>query len=320
MMPLWIPCLLVLCSSCALNFKGSAGSMDGTESGDTAPDDTAADADAVDEDAEDAQDMLPDPVSDPAPEDALEENEDLVIEDLAPDPDGEDIADLPAEADVTEEDVEPDGPDCPPASGWPRPACDPSDRSLVACYSFNADTTTTIIDGSYYGNDGSPTNVSHGTGVDASALALSGDGFVETAHDDSLHPGPGLTLEAWIHPDSLPAGRWSIFDKDNEYSMFLYSDGRIRCGGGAFLYSDPITPGDWTHVLCTFDGSMRRIFVNGDLVTEEANPDAFITSDSNILIGADSPSGGDYFTGMIDTVRIWNRALSPEEACWASSP
>src|SRR5262249_17320674 len=68
----------------------------------------------------------------------------------------------------------------------------------------------------------------------------------------------------------------------------------------------------WTHLAVTFDGAALRLYVNGTLVSTTALSGAMMTSTGALRIGGNSV-WGEYFKGLIDEVRIYNRALGPSE-------
>jgi hypothetical protein len=76
-----------------------------------------------------------------------------------------------------------------------------------------------------------------------------------------------------------------------------------------------ITDGQWHHIGIVWDGSYRSLYADGIDVAKDAN--AFVTlnfSNGGLYIGASKNFDvGTYFSGVIDDVRIYNQALSPEE-------
>ena len=96
---------------------------------------------------------------------------------------------------------------------------------------------------------------------------------------------------------------------------------RRRCasrGGGTFgatnqnVYGTaPLVAGVWTHLAATYDRTTIRFYVNGIQVATAAQTAAISTSNAVLTIGADFY--GEYFNGLIDEVRIYNRALTAAE-------
>jgi len=65
----------------------------------------------------------------------------------------------------------------------------------------------------------------------------------------------------------------------------------------------------WPHLAATYDGATMRLYVNGVQVSSRAQTGAIVTSTNPLQIGGDSIYG-QYFTGRIDEVRVYNRALN----------
>jgi len=68
----------------------------------------------------------------------------------------------------------------------------------------------------------------------------------------------------------------------------------------------------WTHLALTFDGGNERLYVNGTLVRTAAVSGAMESAYGALRIGGNAV-WGEYFRGLIDEVRIYNRALDASE-------
>jgi len=68
----------------------------------------------------------------------------------------------------------------------------------------------------------------------------------------------------------------------------------------------------WHHAAFSFDrdSTVLKLFLDGKLQFAGPVPDRENTENENIYIGS---AHGGYFTGELDEVRVWNRALSQEE-------
>ena len=62
----------------------------------------------------------------------------------------------------------------------------------------------------------------------------------------------------------------------------------------------------------TYDGANLRFYVNGTLVGTQAVTGNITTSAQALRIGGNAV-WGEFFAGLIDDVRIYNRALTPAE-------
>ena len=66
----------------------------------------------------------------------------------------------------------------------------------------------------------------------------------------------------------------------------------------------------WSHVAVTYDGAVLRLYLDGASTSYRAVTGAILGTSSPLWIGGNRPYG-EYFLGVIDEVRIFNRALSP---------
>ncbi len=71
--------------------------------------------------------------------------------------------------------------------------------------------------------------------------------------------------------------------------------------------------GSWTHIAATYDGTTERLFVGRHAgAPRSRSPGTILTSASPLRIGGNS-IWSEWFSGLIDEVRIYNRALSAAE-------
>ena len=194
---------------------------------------------------------------------------------------------------------------------------------LVAAYSFNEGTGTTVADSSGYGNTGTVSNTTWTTaGKYGHALVFNGTSARVTINDAaSLHLTTEMTLEAWVNPSAVTsAWRDVIFKGNNNYYLEATSTtGGVPAGGATINASNGRTYGTtalplntWTHLAATYDGATLRLYVNGTQVASQPRAGSILTSTDALEIGGDSFYGR-FFTGMIDEVRLFNVALSPTQ-------
>jgi hypothetical protein len=131
-----------------------------------------------------------------------------------------------------------------------------------------------------------------------------------------------MTLAAWIQPTANQSGWRTILQRETDaYALNASnSNGPLRPSGGGTLggafqwvsgpTASPVNA--WTHVAMTYDGSTLRLYVNGTLVSSTAASGAIQTSSSPLWIGGNNPYG-EYFQGLIDEARVYNRALTATE-------
>ncbi len=134
----------------------------------------------------------------------------------------------------------------------------------------------------------------------------------------SLHLSSGMTLEAWVNPASSSASWRDVIYKgnDNYYLEGSSSGSGAPAGGGTFGGSNgnafgtaALAANTWAYLALSYDGSTLRIYVNGTLVGSQAKTGAIASSTNQLQIGGDSIFG-QFFSGMIDEVRVYNTALT----------
>jgi hypothetical protein len=70
----------------------------------------------------------------------------------------------------------------------------------------------------------------------------------------------------------------------------------------------------WFHYAATYDGGEMRLYINGVPVGRTFTFDkTFATSTAETWIGGVGTSSGEAFSGYLDDVGIWSRALSEQE-------
>jgi len=211
--------------------------------------------------------------------------------------------------------------------------------SLVAQYNFNEGSGTVLHDTSGNGNEGAITGATwSGSGKFGGALVFSASSSWVTIPDStSLTFSAAMTLEAWVKPSSpFPPGEWvTVIAKERNpwdyyYGLFTsaylnaaeslvyvwYLDSMVQHGNDQIVDGVSPTPlNAWTHLAMTYDSASQRLFVNGVLVASRPMTDEIpMWASQPLRIGGGyTNSGQGGLTGMIDEVRIYNRALSQAE-------
>jgi len=104
------------------------------------------------------------------------------------------------------------------------------------------------------------------------------------------------------------------------FSLNAPNDTSVRfiIGDGALVSMNAnikgtFSSGVWQHFCCVYDGAFLRIYQNGiSIGTPVANTGNVVTNANKLQIGAYGESGL-YWTGRLDNVQVWNRALSADE-------
>src|SRR5207244_1800692 len=113
----------------------------------------------------------------------------------------------------------------------------------------------------------------------------------------TLNPTAGLTLEAWVNPQSYNGWGGFIgkaYGSTNQYLLRNYSNtGRVDfevytgtawqiCTTGV---SDVTPIGTWTHVAATYDGATMLIYLNGVQKCSFATTGAIATGSAPLYLG-----------------------------------
>jgi len=193
----------------------------------------------------------------------------------------------------------------------------------VATYGFNEGAGTTVTDASGAGNHGSTSGTGWAPmGRFGGALSFNGgSSFVTVPDSASLDLTTGMTLEAWVNPSAL-GGAWRtvVFKQSTDgmvYSLYAHNGsrpaGQVHIGGEQNAVAAAALPvSTWTHLAVTYDGAALRLYVNGVQAASKAQTGSIPASTGVLRIGGNS-IWSEYFAGLIDEVRIYNRALPASE-------
>jgi len=201
-----------------------------------------------------------------------------------------------------------------------------TDPALVGWWKFDEGIGNTAADSSGKGNNGTL----HGPvkwvaeGHDGGAMAFTGPyNYVLVPNAPSMNPTNAITIAAWINPSWTGNNRIvqkSTEGSDNQYRL-------IKEWGDNLIFDLPgLSParlefpgcpplGEWTHLVALYDGKRMAVYYNGILAGEQASSGTMSISDGPLFIGNkhSTAPGGDEFNGMLDDIRIYNRALSVSE-------
>lgn len=108
---------------------------------------------------------------------------------------------------------------------------------------------------------------------------------------------------------SLPKHTRIVFTTNSKTTQFpsLISDMDSKDG-------NEMVPGFWWHVIMTHDGTNNRIYVNGEMVNEVSAPGTLNSTSLPFCMASNPVEGGQYFNGALDEVKMYNKALTAEEA------
>jgi Concanavalin A-like lectin/glucanases superfamily/Calx-beta domain/Right handed beta helix region len=199
----------------------------------------------------------------------------------------------------------------------------PVDANLMAHWKLDDASGTTAADSSGNGNTGTLTN---GPGWTMGHLggALSFDGVDDFANmgTGSLNFSNQLTLACWVYPTGAASEGYQVIMTRNRYTypfrMRLRKDtGRVetfvRTGNGTNMLTTNtvFSINQWYHIALTYESGTRVIYINGVVDNSNTHSGTLNIDGSPTLLGAHE--SGEHFSGYLDDVRVYNRALSSTE-------
>lgn len=210
---------------------------------------------------------------------------------------------------------------------------------LVAYYSFNGGS---LSDSSGYNNNiifNNATKTTDRFGNLNNAYLFDGSSsYMEVQNSSSLNPD-NITIYAIVSVNGFYTGACSgnqILIKGPQYQTdglyrLGFGDSTANCGipnlanetfsagygddiplnsQADVIDNTPITTGQWYYVAFTYDGLTAKIYINGVLKGAQNRIVNFTDNNNNVYIGkTENPTYPYYFNGVIDEIRIYNRAL-----------
>ncbi len=198
-------------------------------------------------------------------------------------------------------------------------------RNLAGLWLFNESGGNRVHDLSGNLNHGTIIGPTWGPGMDGTALDFDGNDYVDIADHVTLDAMPAITISAWINTGSQAeadedtiVGKWDgssptayllRYDSlNNELDWFL--------AHGSIVATNSVSIEDnaWHHIVAFWDGNDMGVYLDG---IKLPNGDVYSGSmgniSANLHIGSTPHTANDRFTGKIDNVLIYSRALSAAE-------
>lgn len=195
----------------------------------------------------------------------------------------------------------------------------PVTTGLVGHWSFDAadvDAKGQVLDKSATAAHGTATAVVFEPGRIGNGARLDGkDSFIK---GKAPALGGSFTLMAWVKIADLAAGQHTIWSGDVKGSPYIRVNqdglvGFLKAEVAQFgIASVPVKAGEWTHVAATFHQDAWAIYVGGK-IAGEGKVAADFAAPAVYSIGRNLPGGPRPFKGLIDEMRVYNRALSAQE-------
>ena len=191
-----------------------------------------------------------------------------------------------------------------------------NDPDLVGWWPLDEGSGSVAVDWSGHDNHGDLIGEPQWVvGQDGGALEFDGSNSVDCGNNDNLQITDSITIACWINPAMLNG--WHGFASLNGSYSFKYLDNYLVFTTPGILdhwgYNAILKAGVWQHVAVTFQPNQvgGAIFYINGVQADRVDSSDFNTGSGPFLIG--NNQWNEYYTGLIDDVRVYNRILTAEE-------
>ena len=183
-----------------------------------------------------------------------------------------------------------------------------NDSSGIALYKF--DNSANDESGNYNGTEVSTEYVDG-----KYKNGIQGNKSIHSYIESSLALGPTSSISFWVKESDLAGDQIFLSNNSDAFIVASYTDYWMKVSSSGVIFSDGNTMiptlDDWYHIVLTDDGSNIRGYRNGIEIT---NTVSYLSMNGFILnfIGAYTSAGPSH-SGILDQLRVFNRALTPSE-------
>ncbi|MFA6597452.1 MAG: LamG-like jellyroll fold domain-containing protein [Ignavibacteriaceae bacterium] len=194
-------------------------------------------------------------------------------------------------------------------------------QGLVVHYPFNGNTNDESGNGKHGVKYGATLTTDRFGNPDKAFQFNGTSDYIDIPGTNNLHlNSTGLTLAAWINftePNDIHAivgkhisgygnGYYLMIRLATKIEFLVDSDFGLRT-------TESYNDGKWHFVVGTFDGSMMKLYINGELKSSQTKTYSSM-NDSTVTIGKHHTGvAADFFNGKLDDIRIYNRPITELE-------
>ena len=148
------------------------------------------------------------------------------------------------------------------------------------------------------------------------SLDLSNGAFATVStggNEDIFDAGSAFSTSFWIKGWSntgmniLSKSNWSIATANSGTDNLSIT---LTGAGGSYTVQTPINNGQWNHLVTTYGGGYKKVYLNGSLINSTAQTGTVTSSNSKLTIGENNASGQSL---KIDDLRIYGISLTSAE-------
>ncbi|NDH01416.1 MAG: LamG domain-containing protein, partial [Opitutae bacterium] len=165
-----------------------------------------------------------------------------------------------------------------------------------------------VAPSSSYASD-SPFSNSQSLDLSNGAIATVSTG----GNEDVFDAGSAFSASFWIKGWSstgmniLSKSNWSISTANSGTDNLSIT---LTGAGGSYTVQSPINNGQWNHLVTTYGGGYKKVYLNSSLVNSTAQTGTVTPSNSKLTIGDNNASGQSL---KIDDLRIYGISLTSAE-------
>jgi hypothetical protein len=204
--------------------------------------------------------------------------------------------------------------------------------SLALYFPFDEGAGDTVKDNSKNGNNGKlEKGAKWADGKFGKALDFDGtkQQFVLVPTSKSLQINEQVTISVWVKWNDAPGDGWLTITANGtqggpweNYGLFINRGERyfyftlsLNAVGNHVVTRTPggeAKPGEWQHVLASYEGKTRKIFVNGKQALDAPEGGKLVAGNQDLRIGHRFGSPH-WYNGLIDELAIFSKAITDEK-------
>lgn len=141
------------------------------------------------------------------------------------------------------------------------------------------------------------------------SIALNGiNSYLEIPDKNSVDIQNKFSFQAYIRPSELKS--FAVFNKGDQYALnYTGTAFEFSVGTTVLNFSFALEIDKYIHVSVVYDGTKSQLYLDGELMMEQAAVSPVANTILPFVIGAQNSAN--YLSGYVDEIRIWKVALTP---------
>ena len=197
------------------------------------------------------------------------------------------------------------------------------EKGLVGYWNFDEIKEGIVKDLSFRNNDGKIVGAKEVEGISGKALFFDGNSYIDCGTGADFVFTGDYSIELWVKHSSVDSQIYVSKWTGSSYESFWwigYYEGVVQfadyytLGIGRRIKGYQIADDKWHYIVGVKEGGNISLYIDGENVGEGKSSEGILgRNDAPLTIGCYGKTRGWRFKGIIDEVKIYNRALSEEE-------